>query len=118
MGDFCDTQHKCEILKYHRQMMRVLFSSADPPVIYEGPGEIEAIQSQEFVLTCKARGVPDPKYEFFKVCGFCFNFCDLSLRFGQHVDEYICNSRSKYLPVLFFSWKHSCTGLPVLESGW
>lgn len=44
-----------------------MLSFSDAPVITEGPGNIEAIQSQEFTLTCKAKGVPDPKYEFFKV---------------------------------------------------
>jgi len=39
----------------------------DAPVITEGPGDIEQIQSQEYTMTCKATGVPDPKYEFFKV---------------------------------------------------
>jgi len=43
----------------------LLFS--DAPVITEGPGNMEQIQSQEYTMTCKAKGVPDPKYEFFKV---------------------------------------------------
>jgi len=46
-----------------------VYSFADAPVITQGPGNIEAVQSQEYVLTCKAKGVPDPKYEFYKVCG-------------------------------------------------
>ena len=40
---------------------------ADAPVIIQGPGNIDAIQSQEYTMTCKAKGVPDPKYKFFKV---------------------------------------------------
>jgi len=47
----------------------VMYLFADAPVITQGPGNIDAIQSQEYVLRCKARGVPDPKYEFFKVSG-------------------------------------------------
>ena len=52
-----------------------MYLSADPPVIIEGPGDVSAIQSQEHVMTCRARGVPDPKYEFYKVSerrGFVF----------------------------------------------
>jgi len=52
-----------------------LFSFADPPVITEGPGDITRIQSQEYTLKCKATGVPDPKYEFFKVSGCVFHRC-------------------------------------------
>jgi len=47
-------------------------SFVDAPVITQGPGNIEAIQSQEYVLKCKARGVPDPKYKFFKVSSSVF----------------------------------------------
>jgi len=52
-------------------MTLAVHSYADAPVIVEGPGDIQQIQSQEYTMTCKAKGVPDPKYEFFKVseCG-------------------------------------------------
>ena len=42
-----------------------LFSA--PPSISRSILAYEGIQSQQFVLPCKAQGLPDPKYEFTKV---------------------------------------------------
>lgn len=33
----------------------------------KGPGEAEGIENQEVSLTCTAEGLPDPKYDFYKV---------------------------------------------------
>ena len=39
-----------------------------PPKMTEQMSDAEGIEDHNVTLRCKAKGKPDPKYEFFKVC--------------------------------------------------
>jgi len=38
-----------------------------PPVLEEGPGKVEGVEGEEAFMQCRASGMPDPTFTFFKV---------------------------------------------------
>ena len=43
------------------------FCVSVPPVMLEGPGETEGIEGEEAIIRCRASGLPEPTFSFFKV---------------------------------------------------
>lgn len=39
-----------------------------PPDITEGPGTLEGVEGSDLSLSCKAEGLPQPEFQYYKVC--------------------------------------------------
>lgn len=59
----------CFMFRIHRIHLQHVLLSAVPPKMLDNQLRVEGIEGTEAMISCRASGLPSPKYEFYKVSG-------------------------------------------------